>query len=240
MGWNSWNCYGSGISAAALKATADFFVDSGLAKLGYTYVSTDDGWMTTSRDAQGRMIADPVKFPDGFAAVADYVHKKNLLMGIYSAGSSVVCSGRTGSLYNEVIDAETFSSWGIDYAKYDNCGEYALGLARFINFADAANATGRPMVISSEPFSLHPTPAHREFAHLWRTTNDINANFKTILDRADTNDKWADLSGPGSWADPDVSLSSHSRLLSLPSVPLTMPPSSPPTPYRCSRSAMAG
>jgi hypothetical protein len=57
------------------------------------------------------------------------------------------------------------------------------------------------MVISSEPFSLHPTPAHREFAHLWRTTNDINANFKTILDRADTNDKWADLAGPGSWND---------------------------------------
>lgn len=79
--------------------------------------------MTTSRDAQGRMIPDPIKFPDGFAAVADYVHQKKLLMGIYSAGSSVVCSGRTGSLYNEVIDAETFASWGVDYVKFDNCGE---------------------------------------------------------------------------------------------------------------------
>ena len=205
MGWNSWNCYGAEISAAALKSTADFFVASGLAALGYMYVSTDDGWMANARDAHtGRIIADRVKFPDGFAAVADYVHSKGLKMGIYSAGSSVVCTGRTGSLYNERDDAETFAAWGIDYAKYDNCGEYGLGLARFINFADAVNATGRPMVISSEPFSLHPTPAHREFAHLWRTTNDINAQFATILDRADTNDKWAPLAGPGSWNDPDM------------------------------------
>ena len=58
------------------------------------------------------------------------------------------------------------------------------------------------MVISTEPFSLQPDPAHREFANLWRTTNDINANYETILDRADTNDKWASLAGPGAWNDP--------------------------------------
>ena len=60
------------------------------------------------------------------------------------------------------------------------------------------------MVISTEPFSLHPDPSHRTFSHLWRTTNDINANIHTILDRADTNDKWAPLAGPGSWNDPDM------------------------------------
>lgn len=88
--------------------------------------------------------------------------------------------------------------------RYDNCGEYGLGDARFVAFADAVNATGAQIVISTEPFSLQPNPAHREFAHLWRTTNDINANFGTILDRADTNDKWASLAGPGSWNDPDM------------------------------------
>ena len=69
---------------------------------------------------------------------------------------------------------------------------------------DGINRTGRPMVVSTEPFSLHPNPSQREFAHLWRTTNDINANYGTILDRADTNDKWAPLAGPGSWNDPDM------------------------------------
>ena len=42
MGWNSWNCYGSGVNAADLKATADFFVSSGLRDAGYEYVSTDE------------------------------------------------------------------------------------------------------------------------------------------------------------------------------------------------------
>jgi hypothetical protein len=79
-----------------------------------------------------------------------------------------------------------------------------LGNARFVGFADAVNDTGRPMVISTEPFSLIPTSSHSEFSHLWRTTNDINPNFHTILDRADTNDKWADLAAPGGYNDPDM------------------------------------
>ena len=116
MGWNSWNCYGSGVTAADLKATADFFVSSGMKDAGYEYVMTDDGW-TSGRDAQGRIIADPVKFPGGMAAVADYVHGLGLKLGVYSAASSVVCSGRVGSLYREQIDAQTFASWGVDYVK---------------------------------------------------------------------------------------------------------------------------
>jgi alpha-galactosidase len=88
--------------------------------------------------------------------------------------SSVVCSGRVGSLYNEVVDAETYASWGVDYVKYDNCGEYGLGNARFVAFADAANATGRSMFISTEPFLLVPNPSHATFSNSWRTTNDIN------------------------------------------------------------------
>ena len=80
------------------------------------YVSTDDGWMS-GRDANGRMIADPIKFPGGWPALSAYVHGKGLKLGLYSAASSVVCSGRVGSLYNEALDAETFAEWGIDYVK---------------------------------------------------------------------------------------------------------------------------
>jgi alpha-galactosidase len=78
--------------------------------------NTDDGWMA-GRDASGRMIPDPSKFPDGMKPVADYLHGLGLKLGVYSAASSVVCSGRVGSLYNEAIDAETFASWGVDYVK---------------------------------------------------------------------------------------------------------------------------
>ena len=103
--------------------------------------------------------------------------------------AAAVCSGRTGSLYHEEGDAAQWASWSIDYVKYDNCGQYGLGDARFVAFADAANATGRPMVISTEPFSLIPTGRHREFAHLWRTTNDINAHLAAVLDRSLLDDR---------------------------------------------------
>jgi len=126
------------------------------------------------------------------------------MMGVYSAGSSVVCSGRVGSLYSEYVDAFTFANWTIDYVKYDNCGEYALGNARFVNFADAANATGRSMFISTEPFLIVPNSMHSTFSNSWRTTNDINPSFSTILDRIDTNDKWADLHTSGGVNDPDM------------------------------------
>jgi alpha-galactosidase len=31
------------------------------------------------------------------------------------------CAGYAGSLGHEAIDARTFSEWGLDYLKYDNC-----------------------------------------------------------------------------------------------------------------------
>ena len=73
--------------------------------------------------------------------------------------------------------------------RYDDCGEYGLGNARFLNMADAVNATGRDIFISTEPYLIVPNPSHATFANSWRTTNDINANIDTILDRVDTNDK---------------------------------------------------
>ena len=113
-----WNCYGAGVNAADLRTTADTFVSSGLAAAGYEYVISDDGWMD-GRDADGKMMADPIKFPGGWTNLSAYIHSKGLKAGLYSAASSVVCSGRVGSLYNEFLDAATFASWGIDYAKYE-------------------------------------------------------------------------------------------------------------------------
>ena len=142
------------MNAQDLRDTADFFVSSGLAGAGYTYVSTDDGWMS-GRDANGRMIADPLKFPGGWPALSAYVHGKGLKLGLYSAASSVVCSGRVGSLYNEDIDAETFASWGIDYVKYDV--RFAHG-RRFIR--------PRTMLPPHNPILRHPPPSPAPFFFL--------------------------------------------------------------------------
>ena len=63
----------------------------------------------SGRDASGRMVAAPDKFPEGMSGLATYMKSKGLKLGLYSAASSVVCSGRVGSLYNEAIDAQTFA-----------------------------------------------------------------------------------------------------------------------------------
>lgn len=207
LGFNSWTAFGSGVTEADLRATADFFVSSGLAAAGYAYVNSDDGFSLFARDnVTGRIVADPVKFPSGIAALSAYIHGKGLKFGIYSASSSVVCSGRPGSLYSEALDAETFVlEWAVDYIKLDLCGEYAFGnQARLAAFVDALNATGRAVVLSTEPYDIVPDPSAAAFSNVWRCCSDIYASWDVIVDRLDRNDVLAPLVGPGHWSDPDM------------------------------------
>jgi hypothetical protein len=41
--------------------------------------------------ANGSIVADPARFPSGMAALAEYVHSKGLLFGIYTAQCSLWC-----------------------------------------------------------------------------------------------------------------------------------------------------
>src|SRR3954452_17582447 len=82
MGWNSWNKFHCDIDESLIRETADAMVSSGMRAAGYTYVNIDDCWMAPERDAQGRLQADPERFPGGIKAVADYVHGKGLKLGI--------------------------------------------------------------------------------------------------------------------------------------------------------------
>lgn len=84
MGWNSWNTFYDQVSEDLIRSTADAIVDKGLAKAGYEYVIMDDCWSQRTRDDKGRLVPNPVKFPNGIKAVADYVHARGLKLGIYS------------------------------------------------------------------------------------------------------------------------------------------------------------
>lgn len=50
---------------------------------GYQYINIDDGW-SSGRADDGTLLADPVRFPSGIKDIADYVHSKGLLFGIYT------------------------------------------------------------------------------------------------------------------------------------------------------------
>ncbi|KAF5389464.1 hypothetical protein D9757_004251 [Collybiopsis confluens] len=111
-----------GINEAKVIAAANSFISLGLKDAGYQYINIDDCWSLMQRDpTTHKIVPDPSKFPNGISGVATQVHALGLKLGIYSDAGTATCAGFPGSLGNEVLDAATFASWGVDYLKYDNC-----------------------------------------------------------------------------------------------------------------------
>ena len=136
MGWNSWNAFGSNNTEALTMAMADKIVELGLDKLGYQYVVLDDGCYLPKR-VKSRLANEPVKFPSGFKALADYVHGKGLKFGMYNDIGTNLCAGAAvGTCGHEEKDAESYVNWGVDFLKVDNC-YYPWDNA---TFSDATNA----------------------------------------------------------------------------------------------------
>ncbi|OLE28553.1 MAG: alpha-galactosidase, partial [Actinobacteria bacterium 13_1_20CM_3_71_11] len=206
MGWNDWNAFGCNVNEQLVQQTADTIVNSGMKAAGYQYVNIDDCWMTGSRDAVGRLVPDPVKFPHGITGVANYVHGKGLKLGIYESAGTATCAGFPGSLGHEQTDANTFASWGVDYLKYDNCNNQGVPhQQRYAAMRDALAATGRPIVYSlCEWGEASVWTWGAGTGNLWRTTGDISANYGSMLSIFHQNVGLASFAGPGGWNDPDM------------------------------------
>ena len=204
MGWNSWNHFHCKINQSVVEQTADTIVSLGLDKLGYKYVNVDDCW-AKSRDEKGVVQPDPVSFPD-FGKMIDYVHSKGLYFGLYSDAGIDTCAGRPGSLGYETIDAETYATWKVDYLKYDNCNNNKTKPeVRYPVMRDALNKTGRPIFYSMCEWGQdNPATWAPAVGNSWRTTGDIGDSWGSMINRADSNNAWADKAGPGGWNDPDM------------------------------------
>jgi alpha-galactosidase len=205
MGWNSWNKFGCNVSEQLIRETADAMVSTGMKDAGYQYVNIDDCWQV-SRDPQGMIVADPVKFPSGIKALADYVHGKGLKLGVYTDAGRLTCERRPGSLDHEVQDAKTYAAWGIDYVKVDWC--HAEGLdpkVQYAKFRDALAQAGRPIVFSicnwgvQAPWTWGPTTGN-----LWRTTGDIKDTWDRMSVIGFSQNGLEKFAGPGHWNDPDM------------------------------------
>ncbi|WP_234376818.1 NPCBM/NEW2 domain-containing protein [Streptomyces sp. TP-A0356] len=214
MGFNNWNsthCRAE-FNESMVKGIADLFVARGLKDAGYQYVNLDDCWALPSRDMNGRLVPDPVRFPNGIGAVADYVHSKGLKLGIYTSAGTKTCNsaGFPGALGHEYSDAQQFADWGVDYLKYDNCNNQGVDAKlRYTTMRDAlkaaARTTGRPIVYSiCEWGENKPWEWASDVGHLWRTTGDISDTWGSMLSILKKNLTLAPYAGPGHWNDPDM------------------------------------
>ena len=57
---------------------ADRMAADGYKDVGYEYVNIDDCWAAKQRDSDGKLRADPERFPSGIKKLADYVSFKNV------------------------------------------------------------------------------------------------------------------------------------------------------------------
>jgi alpha-galactosidase len=227
MGWNSWNTFGCAIDETKILAAAEALVGSGMRDAGYRYVVVDDCWQAPSRAADGSLVADPVRFPHGMAALGARLHALGLRFGIYQSPGAQTCAeyagttpGATGARGHEEQDARTVAAWGVDYLKYDWCspdGSITEQAHAFARMDRALRATGRPIVYSVNPNSAHentgPLYDWGQVADLWRTTEDITDAWRTgctadcamgITDILDVEAPLSQEAGPGRWNDPDM------------------------------------
>jgi alpha-galactosidase len=181
MGWNSWNS-GIDLTEQNIEGTIDAMVSSGMRAAGYRYVNLDAGW-DVRRGPDGRLQADPARFPDGIAALARYAHDRGMLLGLYASPFNERCSENPAiaSAGHETVDAQTFAGWGVDYLKYDWCRtetDHQEEVRVFSAMRDALRASGRRILYSINPNSSADRTAGSRYdwsgiADMARATADL-------------------------------------------------------------------
>jgi hypothetical protein len=187
LGWNSWNTFEESVSDAVLRAQALAMHLSGLQAAGYQFVSSDDSWMLGTRDAEGHLIPNPAKFPDGIEATIAYIHSLNLSVGLYTARGTKTCCGFAGACGYEATDAAWYAGLEIDLLKDDACS--SCGNATFYDsygkMQRGLEATGRPIVLCIEG---DPDPAvltKGGYGQTHRVGHDLSAHYRSMLSSAD-------------------------------------------------------
>lgn len=100
LGWNSWDCFGAGVTEKQLRENADYMAEY-LKEYGWEYIVCDIQWYEPKAkdndyfnftpvclDEYGRVIPAENRFPSsadgkGFKAIADYCHSLGLKFGIH-------------------------------------------------------------------------------------------------------------------------------------------------------------
>lgn len=225
MGWNHWYAHYDRITDKLVREAADAMVVSGMADVGYQYVSIDDCWMNAPkhrdplrvgplRDAQGNILPNR-HFPD-MKALTDYIHSKGLRAGIYTSPGPFTCAGFAGSYQHEAQDAKQFADWGFDLLKYDWCsyGDIArndpdpepVKLKKpYVLMGKLLKEQSRDIILNLCQYGMGNVWewGAEVGGHSWRTAGDLGFELDRIFEVALKNAEHRQWSRPGSWNDPD-------------------------------------
>ena len=148
MGWNSYNCFGTGITQQRELSAAHAIIKAKLDQHGWTYINMDGGWEGVRGGPYNAIQPNKNNFTD-IKAMVDEIHKLGLKAGIYSSpwvttyggqigGSSENPDGswdpktmRQGPKNQKTLpfaigkyqfytnDVKQWADWGFDYLKWD-------------------------------------------------------------------------------------------------------------------------
>ncbi len=191
MGWNSWNWYGKpDINETIVRQTIDAMANNEFKEAGYVYVVVDGGWRDTKLGPKGELLANPVKFPHGMKALADYAHSKGLKFGVHTVPGTHDCGGDPVGGYNrEEVHVKQFVEWGLDFVKVDLCKMIGDSCATcpkghttwdeeliknsYAKWSKLLNTCGRDIVFSISAYKFRDW--NPEYCNMSRNTPDILA-----------------------------------------------------------------
>ena len=239
MGYSSWNdcssfrdngpngwCWDS---EAHIKNVTLYMISSGLAKLGYTQINVDEGWLK-GRNAAGQMYEDLDKFPSGMKALGDFIKSQPtyagsgdmMRYGLYSCRGTCQCGtgtyGAPGSNGHEADDTEFMVAAGAQYLKIDSCcgsQDHAVAFSDYGKWRDAMNASGTKhgwdvwfSLCGWETWYSPPDPALNytggsSLGNSWRIAGD-GSGWGPLTNCMNTQAAAAPFAGPGGWPDPDL------------------------------------
>lgn len=223
MGWSSWNTYHVDISDRLICGQADAMVGLGLKDAGYKYINIDDGFFGGRDKNTGKLLAHPIRFPNGLKPVADYIHSLGLKAGIYSDGGRNTCGNYydrdtiavgVGFYGHDQADADFFfRDCGFDFIKIDFCGGDPKGnferldldeKERYTAIRAAIDNTGRKDVRVNICRWDYPGTWVGSVGDSWRISRDIRPRWSSVKDIIRQNLYLSAYAGGGHYNDMDM------------------------------------
>ncbi|OMP82837.1 putative alpha-galactosidase D [Diplodia seriata] len=192
LGWNSYNYYSCLPNETIIQENAQGLVDLGFAEKGYDVVTTDCGWPSSNRTADGKITWNSTLFPSGFPALGEYIHGLGLQFGLYSGAGKWQCTPDPDHI---------FLVASLEYNPYEPDPS-----VRFAEMAQALDAVERPIVYQICQWGVGEDLGvwAPKLGNSWRISNDIYNSWSSIWRITNQVVPFWKHTGVGKYADMDM------------------------------------